>query len=123
MIDENLSVIAYYFPILECFAFFYKLRRELVVVLLNLAVTVTCIVLCFALPSYVFGRVDGEAATLLVISEVNYIFSFIAFIFYIYYTTKDKLQSEALPIQSRETAERMAGGAERLAQSAEQMAE
>ena len=123
VIDGNLSVIAYYFPILACFAFFYNLHKELAMVLLNLVVTVTCIVLCFALPSYVFGRVDVEAATLLVISEVNYVFSFIAFIFYIYYTTKVKLQTEALLIQSRETAERMARDAERLAQNAEQMAE
>jgi signal transduction histidine kinase/CheY-like chemotaxis protein len=123
VIDGNLSVIAYYFPILACFAFFYNLRREVAMVLLNLIVTVACIVFCFVLPSHVFGVVDVSEEVLLVISQVNYVLAFVAFIFYIYYTTKVKLETEVLLIQSRETAERMARDAERLAQNAEQMAE
>ena len=122
VIDGNLSVVAYYFPILACFAFFYDVRKEIVMVLLNFAITISCIILCFILPAFTFGHLAIEEENMLVISNVNYIFAFIAFTFYVYYTTKVKLETEALLIQSRETAETMARDAEILAKNAEQMA-
>jgi signal transduction histidine kinase/ActR/RegA family two-component response regulator len=123
VIEGNHSVIVYYFPILACFAFFYNLRKELKMVFLNLVITIACMAGCFTLPSHLFGRAEVGMETLVTISEVNYILAFLAFVFYIYYTTKVKLQTEALLIESRETAEMMARDAEALAKNAEQMAD
>jgi signal transduction histidine kinase/CheY-like chemotaxis protein len=121
VIDGNLSVVAYYFPILACFVFFYDLRKELYTVLLNLSITACCIALCFILPANAFGQINISEETFHAVTRVNYIFAFIAFVFYVYYTTKVKLDTEAKLIESRETAEMMARNADTLARNAEKM--
>jgi signal transduction histidine kinase/CheY-like chemotaxis protein len=114
-VQDNYPVIAYFFPLLTCFVFFYDMRKEFKAAAVNLVVTVTCMALCFVLPTYTLGEVHISEGNFEIIGRVNYVLAFSVFLIYLYITTKFKLQSETLLIQARETAELMARNAEKMA--------
>src|SRR4051812_33777978 len=56
VIQRNMSVVAYYFPILACFVFFYDVKKEIKLVLLNVVITGSCIFCCFIVPAHALGK-------------------------------------------------------------------
>jgi signal transduction histidine kinase/CheY-like chemotaxis protein len=110
----NASAVAFFFPVLTCYVVFYDILKEWKTVIINLAVTATCILLSLMLPNQFFGNVPLPDYMAGNIWKLNFILAFCAFTFYIFLIIKLKLQSETLLIQSRETAEIMANKSEQM---------
>jgi signal transduction histidine kinase len=108
IVEGNSSAVAFFFPVLCCYVVFYDVVRELRIVLINLAITSVCILLCLTLPEHTLGRVSLPPYMSGNITRMNYLLAFTAFAFYVLTIIKVKLQSETLLIQSIQTAEIMA---------------
>jgi signal transduction histidine kinase len=84
ILNVGISSIALYFPIMTLCAILFDTRRELKAMFITQLITITAIILSFAVPKYSFGEVILPEKTIFYLNGINYAVSFFLFLVYVY---------------------------------------